>query len=155
MVFSSHLCSYTWVQICWRCCARLTIIVVQQFILETILADEVIIIKAMIIIPIILRHYWKTCLDHSHMKLICRDRVLSVQSTTQISKLVPWRGILWMNVWVVEVLVRVQDTRVRLVPEFRDLWHMQNILTTVAAGLTNTVIIFHFVVIYVIRSGVG
>jgi hypothetical protein len=56
---------------------------------------------------------------------------------------------------VVEVLVRVQDTRVRLVPEFRDLRHMQHILSTVAAGLTNTVIIFHFVVIYVIRSGVG
>jgi hypothetical protein len=51
--------------------------------------------------------------------------------------------------------MRVQDTRVRLVSEFRDLWNMQNILTTVAAGLTNTVIIFHFVVIYVIRSGVG
>ncbi len=60
-----------------------------------------------------------------------------------------------MNVWVVEVLMRVQDARVRLVSEFRDLWHMQNILTTVAASLTNTVIIFHFVVIYVIRSGVG
>jgi hypothetical protein len=51
--------------------------------------------------------------------------------------------------------MRVQDARVRLVPEFRDLWHMQYILSTIAAGLTNTVIIFHFIVIYVIRSRVG
>jgi hypothetical protein len=55
---------------------------------------------------------------------------------------------------VVEVLMRMKDTRVRLVSEFRYLWNMQDIFTAVAAGLTNTVIIFHIVVIYVIRSGV-
>jgi hypothetical protein len=43
---------------------------------------------------------------------------------------------------------------VRLMAKFRNFWNMQNILSTVAAGLTNTVI-FHIVVIYVIGRGIG
>jgi hypothetical protein len=50
--------------------------------------------------------------------------------------------------------MRVMNGRVRLVPKFRNLWNVQYIFSAVAAGLTNTVIIFHIVVIYVIRSGV-
>lgn len=59
-----------------------------------------------------------------------------------------------MNVRVIEILMRVVNGRVRLVPKFRNLWNVQYILSAVAAGLTNTVI-FHIVVIYVIGSGIG
>jgi hypothetical protein len=54
---------------------------------------------------------------------------------------------------VIEVLMRVENTRVRLA-KLRDLWNMQYIFSAVAARLTYSVI-FQIVVIYVIRSGVG
>jgi hypothetical protein len=55
---------------------------------------------------------------------------------------------------VIEILMSVVNGLVRLMAKFRNFWNMQNILSAVAAGLTNTVI-FHIVVIYVIGRGIG
>lgn len=148
----SNLSSHTWVQVCRRCCARLAVIVLEHCVLKTIVADKRIIIETMFIVSIILRHYWKAGITNHHIDLICWDRVLSVQWPTQITKPMSWRGILWMNVWMMVKMriCRLQNVRVLLAStEFGVLWDMKDIFSTITAGLTDTIFI-NIVVIYVI-----